>query len=67
MKVGTSRKVISVTRTASFDLKGASRTVKLALSSAGSAALKRNGKLAVKVVVDPKTGANVTKAATLRR
>ncbi len=67
VKVGKSRKIISVTRTASFDLKGKSRTVKLALSSAGSAALKRNGKLAVKVVVDPKSGANVTKAGTLRR
>ena len=67
VKVGKSRKVISVTRTASFDLKGKSRTVKLALSSAGSTALKRTGKLAVQVVVDPKTGANVRKAGTLRR
>lgn len=67
VRVGTSRKVVSVTRTASFDLKGVSRTVKLALSSAGSTALKRNGKLAIKVVVDPRSGANVTKAGTLRR
>ena len=67
VKVGKSRKVISVTRTASFDLKGGSRTVKLALSSAGSSALKRSGKLAIKVVVDPKTGSDVTKSGTLRR
>ncbi|MDP1847007.1 MAG: delta-60 repeat domain-containing protein [Solirubrobacteraceae bacterium] len=68
VRVGRSRKVISVTRTASFHLKGtAKRTVRLALSKAGKTALNRSKRLSVKIVVDPASGSLVTKRGTLRR
>lgn len=68
VRVGRSRKVISVTRTAAFNLTGATtRTVRLTLSQAGKSALNRSRRLSVKVIVDPAAGSLVTKRGTLRR
>ena len=67
VRVGSSRKVISVTRTVSFNLTAGTKSVKLALSQAGKSALNRAKSLKVKVVVDPATGSDVTKSGTLKR
>ncbi len=67
VRVGRSMKVISATRTVAFNMTAGTKTVRLALSQAGRTVLKRAKRLSVKVVVDPATGALVTKRATLRR
>ncbi len=68
VRVGRSTKVISVTRTVSFNLTGATKkTARLTLSQAGKTVLNRARRLSVKVVVDPASGAIVTKRGKLRR
>ncbi len=66
VRVGRSVKVISVTRTAAFNITSGKKTVKLALSKDGRAVLKRTKRLSVKVVVKPASGSLVTKRGTLR-
>ena len=66
VRVGRSMKVISVTRTAAFNITAGTKTVRLALSKDGRTVLKRAKRLSVKVVVDPATGSLVTKRGTLR-
>ena len=67
VRVGRSMKVISATRTVAFNITGATKTVRLALSQDGKSVLNRAKRLSVKVVVDPASGALVTKRGTLRR
>jgi uncharacterized delta-60 repeat protein len=67
VRVGRSVKVISVTRTAAFNITTGKKTVRLALSKAGRSVLSRKKTLSVKVVVKPASGSLVTKRGTLRR
>jgi uncharacterized delta-60 repeat protein len=68
VRVGRTRKVVTVTRQVKFDLSGRqTRTVRLTLTKEGRTALTRNKRLSVKVVVDPASGNLVTRTATLRR
>ena len=67
VRVGRSMKVISATRTVAFNITGATKTVRLALSKDGKSVLNRAKRLSVKVVVDPASGSLVTKRGTLRR
>lgn len=68
VRVGRTRKVISVTRKVSYNLAGGKkRTVRLALSRDAKTAMKKSKRLAVRVVIDPKPGRIVSKRTTLIR
>jgi hypothetical protein len=68
LRVGRTRKLVTLTRRVKFDLSGRqTRNVRLSLSKDGRAVLKRAKRLSAKVVVDPASGNLVIKPATLRR
>jgi len=68
LRIGRTRKLITVTRRVKFDLAGSqTRNVRLALTKEGRTVLDRAKRMSVKVVVDPQSGNLVTKPATLRR
>jgi uncharacterized delta-60 repeat protein len=68
LRIGRTRKLVSVTRQAKFNLSGKqTRNVRLTLTKDGRSVLRRAKRLSVKVVVDPQSGNLVTKRATLRR
>jgi uncharacterized delta-60 repeat protein len=68
LRIGRTRKLVTVTRQVKFDLSGAeTRNVRLALTKDARTVLNRAKQLSVKVVVDPQSGKLVTKRVTLRR